>query len=204
MRALKLVLAALAVAALAMGPAGAAPRDKPVIRFSSGPQSHADWTAPESSDANRMSWELKVGPAGYAIVDLHGAEGKPAPDAEPYFYFKADREAPSSGGSPRLSILFANGTVADLRPENWDTEWRKVGGEDDAEWDINGGPCGFRYQTDYEEVKTCAADTLVVNASVFSDSWWLHGEYTNWVDQLQWDGFVYSHASDNNNAPAAP
>lgn len=200
MRALKPVLAALAIAALVMGPAGAAPRDKPVIRFASGPQSHADWTAPESSDPNRMSWELHVAELGFANVDLLGAEGKPAPEVEPYFYFKADR-AGGSGGSPRLQITFANGGVADLRPDNWSTSWQKVGGNEyEGDWDIR-GTCVPKYDTDYPDVLACANGSPVVDAGIYSDSGWLYGEYTNWVDQLQWNGFVYSHASDNNNAP---
>jgi hypothetical protein len=204
MKALRLICAAVVLAAVAITPAAAGARDKPVIRFFSGAQSHSNWTSPESSDQNRMSFIQKVGLGGYGIIDLLGAEGDAAPEQEPSFWFKADRNHASSGASPRLQVVFANGTIGDLRPTDWETNWRKVGGEGDTEWDVRGGPCGFRYNTDYEEVVTCADGSLVLDAAVHSDSWWLHGEYTNWVDQLQWDGYVYSHARDNNNAPPLP
>ena len=206
MKVLRVLFAALVVCALAVLPAGAAEREKPNLRFFSGPQSHANWTPEDSSDANRQSIELHVGPTGYAGTELQHVEGQPAPEVEPSFYYKADRTG-ASGGSPRLQITFANGTVADLYPDEWETEWRKVGGEGEPQWDVRGVPCAFMYRTDYEQVKTCAANSPVVEAILVSDSWWLHGEYTNWVDQLQWNGFVFSHARDDNNSgvtPAAP
>lgn len=193
------------VAAMVFAPSAFAERSKPNIHFFSGPQSDAHWTPKDSSDANRMSIELDVGPlvsGGYAGFELNHVEGTPPPAAEPGFFHKEDREGPS-GGSPRLVIVFPNGNIQ-LRPDEWSQEWQEVGNNaDDGNWDVNGGNCGFVYDTDYETALGCFPDALVTDVFMVSDSNWLYPTgYLNWVDQLQYNGFTYSHASDNNNRPA--
>ncbi|HET7195324.1 MAG TPA: hypothetical protein VFI99_10075 [Nocardioides sp.] len=76
-------------------------------------------------------------------------------------------------------------------------EWTHVGGGDN-DWDNNGGPCGFRYQTTYQEVLACHPSTTVTSAYVVSDSGWLHPEgYVNYIDNLPYDGTTISHPADN-------
>jgi hypothetical protein len=180
----------------------AAPRTKPTIHFFSGSQSDAHWTPKDSSDANRMSIELQVGPevgASYAGLEFLHEEGQPPPAVEPYFWHKEDRAGPS-GGSPRLVIFFPTGNIQ-LRPDQWSTGWQRVGQDGDGNWDVSGGDCGFRYDVTYEEALACHPDAVVTNVILVTDSNWLYGEYINWVDQIQYNGFVYSHASDNSNRP---
>ena len=203
MRAVKTAAVAALALGLVAGPATGSERVKPTLSFFSGSQSHANWTPEDSSDANRMSIELKVGPTGYAGVDLQHVEGTPAPAREPYFYHKEDRGGPS-GGSPRLVIIFGGiGNRIELRPDQWSTSWQRVGeGDGDGNWDVNGGICGFRYDVTYEEALACHPGAVVQDVILVSDSSWLYGTYTNWIDQLQYDSWEFSHASDNNNSQA--
>lgn len=200
------------VASLVFVPTALSERVKPNIHFFSGAQDDAHWTPKDSSDANRMSIELEVGPAatgglGYAGVNLNHVEGRPAPVIEPFFWHREDRASATSGGSPRMSIIFTDGAVLDLRPDEWSTEWRKVGGEDEhgeqGNWDVRGGACGFRFDVEYEEARGCVGETPVADVILVTDSNWMPDKasgYTNWVDRIQYDGFVFSHARDNNNA----
>lgn len=202
------------VAALVLAPVASAERVKPNLHFFSGAQDDAHWTPKDSADANRMSIELEVGPLatggpGYAGVNLNHVEGRPAPVEEPYFWHKEDRESPASGGSPRMSIIFANGAVLDLRPDEWTTEWRQVGGEDEqgekGNWDVRGVPCVFVYDVEYEQARSCVGNTPVTDVIVVTDSNEMPDKitgYTNWVDRIQYDGFEFSHPSDNNNSQA--
>ena len=204
MHVVRLTLVGL-LAAMLLAPSALAERTKPNISFFSGPQSDAHWTPQDSSDGDRMSIELDVGPlasGGNAGWRFHHEEGQPAPEQEPGFFHKEDREGPS-GGSPRLVILFDNGNIA-LRPEEWQEDWAEVGNnQDDGNWDVMGGSCGFRYDTDYEEARECFEGQLVTDVFMVSDSNWLYPTgYVNWVDQIQYDGFTYSHAADNNNRQA--
>jgi hypothetical protein len=202
MKVLRILLIGL-VASLAFVPSALAERVKPNIHFFSGPQSDAHWTPKDSADANRMSIELDVGPlasGGFAGFELNHVEGTPPPPEEPGFFHKEDREGPS-GGSPRLVILFPNGNIA-LRPDEWAQEWREVGNNaDDGNWDVNGGACGFRYDVDYEDALACFPNALVTDVFMVSDSNFLYPTgYINLIDRLQYNGFEYSHASDNNNS----
>lgn len=216
MKVLRFTLVALVAAMVFVPSALAAERTKPNIHFFSGAQDSAHWTPKDSSDSNRMSIELEVGPfatggVGYAGLEFNHEEGRPAPVVEPYFWHKEDRESPSSGGSPRLVIFFASGRL-ELRPDDWATTWRKVGGEgedgEEGNWDATGGTCGFLYDVEYEQARECFEGQLVTNVHLVTDSNWMADKmsgYTNWVDQIQYEGFVYSHARDNNNSqrPAA-
>ena len=211
MKLLRFALLCALVGALVIATPAKAERTKPNIRFFSGPQSAAHWTPKDSSDANRMSIELKVGPftsGGYAGFVLNHVEGQPAPEEEPSFMHKEDR-AGESGGSPRLVIQFVSevpGTPNDitLRPDHWSTDWQLVGqGDGDGNWDVRGGTCGFRYDVTYEEALACHEDGIVAAAFVVSDSNWMPDKttgYLNWIDQLQYNGFEFSHPSDNSNA----
>lgn len=203
-----------AVALMLCVPNAMAERAKPNIHFFSGAQDSAHWTPKDSSDANKMSVELEVGPAatgglGHAGLEFNHVEGRPAPTIEPSFWHKEDRASAASGGSPRLSIILTDGTVLDLRPDEWSMEWRKVGGPGEhgeaGNWDVRGGPCGFRYDVTYAEARACAGATPVADVILVTDSNWMADKangYTNWVDQIQYEGFVFSHPRDNNNSPS--
>ena len=196
-------------------PAAYAARVKPNLSFFSGAQDDAHWTPRDSADPanNRMSIELEVGPlasggAGYAGVYLNRAEGLPAPTAEPYFWHREDRDSPLSGGSPRMSIIYPNGRL-DLRPDEWSTEWRQVGGPDEfgdkGNWDATGGNCGFLYDVEYSQARACFGEAPVSSVIVVTDSNWMPDKadgYQNWVDRIQYAGYEFSAASDNSNAPA--
>ena len=193
----------------AMAGMASAERVKPTIRFFSAAQSDAHWTPLESADANRQSIELEVGPAssfGYAGFELLHVEGTPAPTREPRFFHKEDRVT-DSGGSPRLVIRFANGNIQ-LRPDNWSTSWQFVGeGDGDGNWDVNGGSCVFKFDVTYQEALQCFPNAVVQSVFMVSDSNWQADKatgYLNWIDRLQYNGFEYSHASDNNNSTATP
>ena len=208
MKVVRLTLLGL-LGALVLAPAAMAERVKPNIHFFSGAQDSAHWTPKDSSDANRMSVRLEVGPlatggAGHAGLNLNHVEGRPAPTVEPYFWHKEDRASPASGGSPRISIIYSNGRL-DLRPDEWSTEWRQVGGPDEhgekGTWDATGGSCGFLYDVEYAQARNCFGNAPVVDVILVTDSNWMPDKangYVNWIDQIQYDGFVFSHARDNN------
>lgn len=206
MRVLRMALVAFVVA-LVFAPSAFAERTKPNIHFFSGQQSHANWTTPDSVDPNRMSILFDVGPAtsiAYAGFDLNHVEGTPPPANEPGFFHKEDRDG-QSGGSPRLVFLFSNGNMY-LRPDQWSQSWQEVGNDnDDGNWDVNGGACGFKFDVTYAEALQCFPNALLVDVFMVSDSTFLYPTgYLNWVDQLQYSGFTYSHAGDNNNSQATP
>ena len=199
-------------ASLMVVPTASAERVKPNIHFFSSQQSDAHWTPKDSADANRMSIELEVGPLAsgpaFAGVNLNHVEGRPAPTIEPYFWHKEDRASPTSGGAPRLSILFEDGAL-DLRPDEWSTSWRQVGGPDEqgekGNWDVRGGSCVFRYDVEYAQARACFAGEPVVDVILVTDANWQPDKasgYKNWIDRIQYDGFEFSHASDNNNSQA--
>ena len=196
---------------LVLAPAAMAERVKPNIHFFSGAQDSAHWTPKDSSDANRMSVRFEVGPLatggiGHAGLNLNHVEGRPAPTDEPYFWHKEDRASAASGGSPRISIIYSNGRL-DLRPDEWSTEWRQVGGPDEhgekGNWDASGGNCGFLFDVEYAQARNCFGNAPVVDVILVTDSNWMADKmngYVNWIDQIQYDGFVFSHARDNNNS----
>ena len=212
MQVLRLTMVGL-LAAMLLAPSALAERTKPNIHFFSGPESDAHWTPQDSSDddKNGMSIELDVGPLtsfGFAGLEFNHEEGQPLPTREPYFFHKEDRESPVSGGSPRLVVFLSDGGNIQLRPDEWTTDWRKVGEGEEGEqgnWDSNGGSCTFQYDETYENVVACHPDALVTNVQLVTDSNWMADKasgYINWVDQIQYNDFVYSHASDNNNSQA--
>lgn len=210
MKVLRLTLVGL-LAALVFTPAAMAERVKPTFTFFSGAQDDAHWTPLDSADPNRMSLELEVGPfatggPGYAGIFFNHVAGRPAPAQEPYFWHKEDRESPASGGSPRLTINFASGAM-DLRPDEWSQEWRKVGGPDEhgekGNWDVRGKPCPPNNDMEYAQARACFGSEPVTSVILVTDSNWMPDKmtgYTNWVDRVQYEGFEFSHASDNNNS----
>ena len=210
MRKLGIFVIGALVAALMAQAAVAAPRTKPNISFFSGSQSDAHWTPLESSDPNRMSIELEVGPIdsfGYAGFVLNRVEGTFPPEVEPGYWHKEDRASAATGGSPRLVLQFSDGSMY-LRPDNWSTDWQEVGNDqDDGNWDVLNKPCATgTFDREYEEALACFAGQSLVSVFMVTDSNWMADKadgYTNWIDQLQYDGFEYSHASDNNNSQAA-
>ena len=193
-----IVAATAAAVSVGILPADAAARTAPSVSFFPGGNGHAHWSQDTSNSDDRFSMALEVPDAlSYAGIDLHHVDGRPAPAEAPSFDFKSTVSG-YSGGSPRLHINFSDGGSADLRPNAWvQNEWTHLGGGDNN-WDNNGGACGFRYQTTYQEVLACHPATTVTSAYVVSDSGWLHPEgYTHYIDNLQYDGTTISQPSDN-------
>lgn len=75
-----------------------------------------------------------------------------------------------------------------LRPLAW------VGGvwthEDGAtpDWDNRGGTCGFLYEQSYSVELACHAGKTVTDVFVVTDSAWLAGPYTHYIDNIRYDG----------------
>jgi len=217
MQVLRLTIVGLLAALLFAPSSFAAARTKPNISFFSGQQDDAHWTPLQSSDGDRMSFELEVGSyipsepqcegfAGCAGFEFSRVEGTTPPAREPYFFHKEDRDSPQSGGSPRLHIFLDDGGSIYLRPDDWTQNWRRVGeGDGDGNWDSFAGACTFQYDVSYQDALACHPGALVTEVEMVTDSNWMAdkmGGYTAWVDQVQYNDFVYSHASDNNNSPA--
>jgi len=172
--------------------------------FASGNAS-AHWDNTQSADTNRFSERYDVNDAtSYAGTTLHHVENQPPPASSPTFEFKASQSG-SSGGSPRLVMVFGDPTTGatvgdiELTPDNWDTSWQPVG---DGQWSVHGGTCGFTYHDNYQHAVGCmGAGTLVTSAFIVTDSGWLYPTgYTNWVDEVQYGGKTISQPSDNNNS----
>jgi hypothetical protein len=172
----------------------------------------AHWTNGDSNDSDRFSMELEIPEGGtpadgfssFAGINFHHVPPV-APANAPSFDFKADRTGPS-GGSPRLVILFSDGGNINLRPLEWvQDKWISEGPGDtpdaaaETNWDNNGGTCGFLFEQKYQTVLACHAAAIVTGAFIVSDSGWLEALYTNWIDNIQYDGKTISQPSDNGN-----
>ena len=199
-----IAVAAASAATLAFAPAWGAGRTAQSESFFASGNASAHWDNSQSADSDPFSQEYEVNDAtATAGTTLHHVEGRPAPEAEPTFDFKADRSGPS-GGSPRLVMIFgdpATGTTVGniaLTPDTVDTTWQHAQGN---EWVVNGGSCGFVYHDNYQHAVGCMGDSVVTAAFLVSDSGWLYPTgYKNWVDNVQYDGKTISKPSDNNNS----
>ena len=199
-------IAAASAATLAFTPSWGAGRTAQSESFFAYGNASAHWDNTQSADSDRWSQEYEVNDASsYAQTTLHHVEGLPAPAKSPSFDFKADRDAPSSGGSPRLVMVFSDpvsgATVGDieLTPDNWSQSWQHM---DDGYWSVHGGPCVYSYHDSYEHAVGCMGTGSVVSAAfVVTDSFWSAlSPYKNWVDNVQYDGKTISQPSDNNNS----
>ena len=177
----------------------------------------AYWTDATSNDTDAYSVELDVPEGGtpadgfssFAGINFHHVTGQPAPASSPTFDFKPNKTSFSgaiptgSGGSPRLVMVFSDGGNINLRPLGWIADqWVTEGvGATVLDWDNNGGICGFRYEQDYNTVVACHPGAVVTQAFIVSDSGWVSppggAPYTNWIDNIQYNGVTVSQPSNN-------
>jgi hypothetical protein len=196
----------LALVALAFAPANAAASSGISVSFFTGADGpvapgSAHWTNTASHDSDPFSIELDV-PQGtpapdffssFAGIDLHHISSV-APAAAPSFDFKADKVA-ASGGSPRLVMQFSDGGDMELRPLAWTTTWTTEDGSS-TDWDVHSPSCPFLFETTYAAGLACHAGASVTAAFIVTDSGWLSAPYTNWIDNIQYDGTIISQPSD--------
>lgn len=177
--------------------AGNAP---PTLSFySGGSGASAHWQndpndSPNDDNTQDIKITTTVPPSGYAGVTVHHVAGIPA-EAYPNssFEVKADGVAPAgmpSMGSPRLVVQFSDGGNAQLRPLAVTPDWQKV---QDPNWDDNGGTCGYRYETSWQDVQGCHAGAVVTNVYIATDPLGL----TYYIDNLETAGKVFNEAADN-------
>ncbi|HZT95402.1 MAG TPA: hypothetical protein VFB34_01070 [Chloroflexota bacterium] len=97
-------------------------------------------------------------------------------------------------------IVFTDGGYIDLRPLAWVMNtWTHEDGNS-TDWDVMGGPCGFRYETTYSMATACFAGQLVTAVYVVADNFLYPTGYTTWIDNLQYYGKTISNPSDNSNS----
>jgi hypothetical protein len=90
------------------------------------------------------------------------------------FDFKPNQTG-NSGGSPRMVVQFSDGGDGELRPVAWVANtWTHLDGMTGANWDNNGGSCGFVYATTWTAVMTCHAGATITSIFVVNDSGWLY------------------------------
>jgi hypothetical protein len=188
----KAAIAGVALAALGAGVAQAAPgRSASVNPFSGGGSSV---TRTFDGSERGVVIKLDVTETGYAGFSLVGASGDALSSIPvPSFEFKADSAETQSGGSPRLVVRLSDGGRLEVRPLSWSTDWTTVDG---TTVDGNGG-CGFQYAATWAAAVACHPNTTVTSAYIVSDSGWLNGSYTNWIDDVQFDGVVYDAAANS-------
>ena len=192
-----LAMVALGVALLAVPAQAAQDRGKaaPKLSFYSGGQgANAHWqkdAGDSPNDDNTQDIEIRTTAAGgFAGVDVHHVYGWPtATYPNSSFEVKADVPGPSLG-SPRLVVRFSDGGRAELRPLALTNAWQEVA---DPNWDSNGGTCGYRYQTTWQQVQACHAGTVVTDVFVATDPYGL----TYWIDNLNTAGRNWNEAADN-------
>ena len=132
---------------------------------------------------------------GFGRVDVMHVFGTPTADYEnSSFEVKSNTMGPSLG-SPRLVVNFSDGGSGHLRPLTNTMEWQEVG---DGNWDNNGGTCGYRFQTTWEEVQNCHQGTFVTSVFLVADPY----GFTHWIDNLNTAGRVFNEAQDNGNNSA--
>ena len=197
----------LALVALAFAPTSAAAKTGISISFfagADGPVANgsAHWTTATSNDADPFSVQIDV-PEGtgspnffssFGGVELHHVPAA-APATPPAFDFRADKSA-ASGGSPRLVIQFSDGGDMELRPLTWTAmTWTHEDGSS-TDWDVHSPTCPFLFETTYVAGLACHAGASVTAVFIVSDSGWLSAPYTNWIDNIQYDGTVISQPSD--------
>lgn len=171
----------------------------------------ASWSTAVSNDGDSFSVQIEV-PEGtgapnfyssFGGILIHHIDGSPPPAMSPTFDFYPTVTG-ASGGSPRLVINFSDGGSANLRPLAWVANtWTTEGtGATVNDWDNGGGSCGsFSYEISYAAVLACHPGATVTSAYVVSDSGWLYnGGYTNFIDNIQWNGQTFSQPSDNSNS----
>jgi hypothetical protein len=211
MRLICVIAAALVGAIVFAGAAAADNGNAPTTMsfFSSGGGAHADWLATAdqpTGDTDRQAVRLLTTTQGYAGILFHHVTGIPAeayPDSS--FWVKSTNYAGPSLGSPRLVVLFQDALgqpvgYGDLRPLVLGPTWQLVAGNN---WDVMGGPCGFRYQVAWEVVQSCFATFTTLAVYMTTDPYGVEHR----IDDIETNHKTFSSASDNgngNNSAAGP
>lgn len=202
-----IVASLMALAFMAFMPSGASASPGISVSFFAGhvgpvANGSARWTTAASNDSDPFSIQLDV-PDGtgapdffssFAGIQLHHVSST-APATPPAFDFMADKVA-ASGGSPRLVMQFSDGGDMELRPLAWTAHtWTTEDGAS-TDWDIHSPTCPFVFETTYAAGLACHAGASVTSVFIVTDSGWLSAPYTNWIDNIQYDGKVVSQPSD--------
>jgi hypothetical protein len=174
--------------------------------FSSGGGAHADWLATVDQppgDTDNQAIRLLTTTQGYSGFLFHHVTGIPAeayPDSS--FWVRTPFFTGPSLGSPRLVVLFQDSLgqpvgYGDLRPLVLTPSWQLVAGNN---WDVMGGPCGYRYQVTWSVVQGCFATFTTLAVYMTSDPYGIEHR----IDDVMTDGKLFSSASDNSNGQNAP
>ena len=202
MRRLSVLMASLLVAGLVLSqtPAPAAVSEK----FFSGGTGTAGWvtyTPPPPGATETLSIALYVNGSNasdyddYAGVKIKGV-GSSAPSVSPSFRFLSDTASGSSGGSPRLRILFSDGGAIDVRPLSWALNTWTTVPTSSTDYDNYGGTCGFLYGPTYATALSCHTGATVTQVHVVTDSGWLvNGGYTHYIDDIKYGSDTLSYPS---------
>jgi hypothetical protein len=161
------------------------------VTFFKSPGADARWvhfSPPPPGDPDTWSIKLTLPTASdYAGADLNGVAGPP-PSTPPSFDFYSTVTG-ASGGSPRLVMVFSDNTSTSpsdmsLRPLSWTSgTWTHEDGAS-TDWDNRGGTCGFLYEQSYSVEMACHAGKTVTDVFVVTDSAWLAGPYTHYIDNI--------------------
>lgn len=163
------------------------------VTFFHSPTAEAGWvhfSPPPSGDPDDWSIQLRLpnDPAAYAGLRLQGVAGPP-PAVPPAFDFYSTVAGPS-GGSPRLVMSFSDGGNMELRPLAWVANvWTHEDGAT-TDWDIHSPTCPFLYEQTYAAGLACHVGATVSGVIVVTDSAWLNGAYTHYIDNIRYGGAV--------------
>jgi len=117
--------------------------------------------------------QLTSTPTSYGNVALAGFPTDPTAITALSFDYNPNVTG-LSGGSPRLTVSFSDGGSADLRPLALVAgTWTTVDGVVGANWDNNGGTCGFLYATTWAAVLACHVGATITDMTVINDSGWM-------------------------------
>lgn len=172
-----------------------------VTFFKSAANAEAKWvhfTPAPVGDPDTWSILLRLSPVAscfqpnyvncpYAGADLHNVAGIPPVTPPSYDYYST--AAGSSGGSPRLVMVFSDNGDMELRPLVWTANvWTHEDGST-TDWDVNGGTCGFMYAATYAAGLACHAGKTVTDVYVVTDSSWqltVPNGYTHYIDNIRY------------------
>jgi hypothetical protein len=138
---------------------------------------HAHWSP--DGNGSRFGLTTTSTPTGEFTATFGGIElldppSNPAAITDLSFDFNPNRTG-SSGGSPRLVVVFSNGGNAGLRPLTWNAgTWTTLDGLSGSNWDNNSGGCGFRYAVTWTDVVACHPGETIASIFVVNDSGWLY------------------------------
>jgi hypothetical protein len=194
-----------AMSLLVMSPVRANENEVTVTFFHSA-NAEARWahfTPAPPGDPDTWSIKLRLGttpgtcPVGdfscYAGADFPGLAGPPPAQGPSFDFFSTVGAGFGlSGGSPRLVMVFSDSTNTNpsdlsLRPLAWTpNQWTTEDGSTLPDWDNRGGTCGSLYEAAYSVGIACHPGTTVTDVFVVTDSSWLNGPYTHYIDNIRY------------------